>query len=165
MNAFLTSIGYQAWVLPVLLVIPILGAIAIWVHGASAGRSAGASPEAVSAEGTTLAAEATDARVRVDEVATGVAATPRMLAALTFAVEFVVSLGLWWAFDPVVGDPLHARPRRHRTDDGAPHDLHHGALVRRELDVHPHAGAQLLRTAPRAHHGDDRGLPQPRRLP
>src|SRR5574338_831033 len=102
MNAFLTSIGYQAWVLPVLLVIPILGAIAIWVHGASAGRSAGASPEAVSAEGTTVAAEATDARVRVDEVATGVAATPRMLAALTFAVEFVVSLGLWWAFDPAI---------------------------------------------------------------
>ena len=100
MNAFLTSIGYQVWVLPVLLAIPLLGAIAIWAHGAFGGRTVGASPEAVSAEGTTAATEVTDPRVRVDEVVTGVAATPRVLALITFTVEFIVSLGLWWTFNP-----------------------------------------------------------------
>ena len=34
MNGFLTSIGYQHWVLPALLLIPLLGAAAIWIRGA-----------------------------------------------------------------------------------------------------------------------------------
>ncbi len=77
MNAFLTSIGYQHWILPALLIIPVLGALAIWATGAGSGSSAAG-----------------------DEVASGAAAGPRMLALVTFAVEFVVSLGLWWSFDP-----------------------------------------------------------------
>ena len=75
MNAFLASIGYQHWVLLALLVIPLVGAAAIWAQGASS-RDAS-----------------------VDEVASGAASTPRMLALLTFAVEFIVSLGLWWSLD------------------------------------------------------------------
>src|SRR5262249_15769928 len=75
MNAFLASIGYQHWVLLALLVIPLVGAAAIWLQAISA-RDAGA-----------------------DEVASGVASPPRMLALLTFAVEFIVSLGLWWSLD------------------------------------------------------------------
>src|ERR1043166_7031744 len=76
MNDFLTSIGYQHWVLPALLVIPLLGAAAIWAQGAAADTPAG------------------------DEVASGAAQPARVLALLFFAAEFIVSLGLWWSFDP-----------------------------------------------------------------
>jgi NADH-quinone oxidoreductase subunit M len=76
MNAFLTSIGYQSWILPALLAIPLLGAAVIWISGARQPVSTG------------------------DEVVSGAAASPRRLALLTFAVEFIVSLGLWWSFDP-----------------------------------------------------------------
>jgi NADH-quinone oxidoreductase subunit M len=77
MNAFLTSIGYQHWVLPALLVIPLVGAALIWAAGAHAAPGE-------------------------DEVASGAARMPRALALLTFAVEFVVSIGLWWSFLPGV---------------------------------------------------------------
>ena len=76
MRDWLNSIGYNQWVLPALLLVPVLGALVIWAHGAARG----------SAED--------------DEVVSGRAAFPRMAALLTFAVEFVVSLGLWWSFDP-----------------------------------------------------------------
>ena len=76
MTAFLTSIGYDTWVLPALLLIPLLGAAAIWIHGAAADAPPG------------------------DEVASGAASAPRLVALATFAAEFVVSLGLWWSFDP-----------------------------------------------------------------
>jgi NADH-quinone oxidoreductase subunit M len=79
MNALLSSIGYDHWILPVLLAVPLIGAIGIWIHGA------GSRPRTASAE---------------DEVATGVARVPRGLALATFAVEFILSLGLWWSFDP-----------------------------------------------------------------
>ena len=36
MLAFLTSIGYEAWVLPTLLAIPLVGALVILLYGASA---------------------------------------------------------------------------------------------------------------------------------
>jgi NADH-quinone oxidoreductase subunit M len=75
MTAFLTSIGYQGWILPALLLIPLIGAIAIWIHGATATVPPG------------------------DEIASGTAYAPRTIALLTFAVEFIVSLGLWWSFD------------------------------------------------------------------
>jgi NADH-quinone oxidoreductase subunit M len=78
MNSFLTSIGYNDWILPALLLIPLLGAAAIWIHGAM--QRGAPSPPA-------------------DEVATGAASAPRTLALAAFAVEFVVSIGLWWSFD------------------------------------------------------------------
>src|ERR1041384_7451946 len=78
MNALLTSIGYQGWILPALLIIPLLGAAAIWLQGR--GKSAADSLS--------------------DEVASGAASSPRSLALITFAIEFIVSLGLWWSFDP-----------------------------------------------------------------
>jgi NADH-quinone oxidoreductase subunit M len=77
MIGFLTSIGYQHWVLPALLLIPLAGAAVIWIRGAAVELPAG-----------------------TDEVASGVGAAPRWIALITFAVEFVVSLGLWWSFDP-----------------------------------------------------------------
>ena len=79
MNAFLSSIGYDHWILPVLLAVPLIGAIGIWIHGA------GSRPGQATGE---------------DEIATGVARVPRGLAFGTFAVEFLLSLGLWWSFNP-----------------------------------------------------------------
>jgi NADH-quinone oxidoreductase subunit M len=76
MNAFLTSIGYDTWILPALLAIPLVGAALIWARGAMRSAQPG------------------------DEVVSGDASGPRMLALLVFAVEFIVSLGLWWSFDP-----------------------------------------------------------------
>jgi NADH-quinone oxidoreductase subunit M len=79
MNALLTSIGYQHWILGALLLIPVLGAVGIWIHGATNHPLGSAVGE--------------------DEIASGAASMPRMLALITFAVEFVVSIGLWWSFD------------------------------------------------------------------
>jgi NADH-quinone oxidoreductase subunit M len=77
MNAFLSSIGYNTWVLPALLLIPLLGAAAIWIRGAMVDLPAGD-----------------------DEFVSGVGAAPRWIALIAFAAEFIVSLGLWWSFDP-----------------------------------------------------------------
>lgn len=87
MNAFLQSIGYSSWILPALLIIPVLGALAIWAHGGTRTRADG---------------------VAVDDVASGVVATPRMIALGTFFVEMVVSLGLWWSYDPAGAAFQHA---------------------------------------------------------
>jgi NADH-quinone oxidoreductase subunit M len=75
MRALLLSIRYDYWILPALLVLPIFGALAILLLGKR------------TTEGE-------------DEVASGVAFAPRRLATLVFALEFLLSLGLWWSFDP-----------------------------------------------------------------
>jgi len=76
MREFLLSFGYDRWILPALLVIPLLGSLAVMAGGRQA-------------EGE-------------DEVLSGAANRPRSLATIVFAIEFVLSLGLWWAFDPAV---------------------------------------------------------------
>jgi NADH-quinone oxidoreductase subunit M len=72
MANLLNSIGYNGWALPALLLIPILGAVVILLLP-----------------------------VR-DPARAGGAETPaaRQLAFWIFLVEFIVSLGLWWSFDP-----------------------------------------------------------------
>jgi len=75
MHDFLLSIGYNYWILPTLLALPLVGALLV----AFTGRRG--------EEGE-------------DEVASGAARGPRVLATAVFALEFVLSLGLWWAFDP-----------------------------------------------------------------
>jgi NADH-quinone oxidoreductase subunit M len=84
MNALLASIGYERWVLPALLLVPVIGAVIIWVHGAArpSRRDAGATESPA------------------DEVVSGVVNAPRAIALWTFVVEFVVSLGLWWSYEP-----------------------------------------------------------------
>jgi len=69
---FLESIGYNTWVLPALLLIPLLGAVVILL-----------------------------VPVR-DPAQTGGVETPaaRQLAFWFFLLEFVVSLGLWWSYNP-----------------------------------------------------------------
>jgi len=73
MRELLDSVQYDSWVLLALLAIPIVAAIAIWVHGAILGEDA-------------------DARERGGRAA-------RQIALWAFIIEFVVSLGLWWSFD------------------------------------------------------------------
>ena len=79
MNDFLQSIGYGNWILPALLIIPVIGALVIWALGARA---------------------TTPAEGDADDVTSGRANGPRNIALITFLVEFVVSLGLWWSVVP-----------------------------------------------------------------
>jgi NADH-quinone oxidoreductase subunit M len=69
MESFLTSLGYNNWVLPALLIIPVIGAVLL------------------------LAMRGSDA----DESSKRSA---RMIAFATLLIEFLVSIGLWWTFDP-----------------------------------------------------------------
>ncbi|MDP9204181.1 MAG: NADH-quinone oxidoreductase subunit M [Gemmatimonadota bacterium] len=72
MANLLESIGYNSWVLPALLLIPLVGALVILLLP-----------------------------VR-DPARTGGAESPaaRQLAFWFFVLEFIVSLGLWWSFNP-----------------------------------------------------------------
>ncbi len=78
MRDVLTSIGYDAWIIPALLALPVLGALAILV-GSRGHRSGDAAP---------------------DDVVSGRARGPRAIAFATLLAEFIVSIGLWWTFDP-----------------------------------------------------------------
>ena len=102
MNGFLASIGYEHWILPALLAIPLAGALVIWVQGAVGGRGVGAAPNAAPEESAAARAGA-DPRTAIDEIASGVAKPARSIALVTFLAEFVISLGLWWAFDATDG--------------------------------------------------------------
>ena len=83
MNEMLASIGYDRWVLPALLVIPLIGAMLLWLQGAVAARGRRAAPTAAPSE-------------QSDAGASGA----RWIAFWVTAIEFVVSIGLWWTFDP-----------------------------------------------------------------
>ena len=85
MSAFLQSIHYTDWVLTALLVVPIVGALLIMLLAFFSGdRAVGAAVE----EGVVVP----------DEWSEGGAG--RAISFLTFLVLFVVSLGLWWSYDP-----------------------------------------------------------------
>jgi NADH-quinone oxidoreductase subunit M len=71
MREFLISSGYDGWVLPWLLLIPLIGAAVLLLMGAFARDDGGI-------EG---------------------AGSARWVALVTFTAEFVLSLGLWWTFD------------------------------------------------------------------
>jgi len=72
MASFLDSIGYNGWILPALLIIPLVGAIAVLLVPARESNDAGG-------------------------IETPAA---RQIAFWFFVLEFVVSLGLWWSFNP-----------------------------------------------------------------
>src|SRR3954452_24767814 len=71
MAAFLDSIGYNSWVLPALLIIPLIGSLVVFL--APVRTAAGTDVESPAA---------------------------RHIALWVFILEFVVSLGLWWSFNP-----------------------------------------------------------------
>ena len=66
MQAFLISIGYNSWVLPALLIIPVAGAIPLLAMGQ---------------------------RIEHRESSSNAA---RQIAFGTLLLEFIVSIGLWW---------------------------------------------------------------------
>src|SRR5437868_3351097 len=70
MESFLDSIGYNAWVLPALLIIPVLGAIVVMLLP-----------------------------VRTNEAGDESSAA-RQVALWFFILEFLVSVGLWWSYNP-----------------------------------------------------------------
>lgn len=72
MANFLNSIHYNDWILPVLLILPLAGALGIWLHQRS-------QPDLATADANG-----------------GVA---RSIALWTLIAEFVLSAGLWWSFD------------------------------------------------------------------
>jgi NADH-quinone oxidoreductase subunit M len=72
MASFLESIGYNSWVLPALLIIPLIGAVALMALPARDQGSGGG----------------------VENPAA------RQIAFWFFVLEFVVSLGLWWSYNP-----------------------------------------------------------------
>jgi NADH-quinone oxidoreductase subunit M len=71
MASFLDSIGYNSWVLPALLLIPLIGAVIVLL-------------------------------LPVREPVGGGVETPaaRQVTFWLFVLEFVVSIGLWWSFNP-----------------------------------------------------------------
>src|SRR6266702_518902 len=73
MASFLDSIAYNSWVLPALLVIPVVDAIVVLLL-----------PARETAQGST----------GVESPAA------RQVAFWFFVLEFVVSLGLWWSYNP-----------------------------------------------------------------
>jgi NADH-quinone oxidoreductase subunit M len=80
MQELLSAIGYERWILPVLLALPLLGAVLVWLAGRSAPRDHGGEP--------------------ADEVVSGRAGAPRTIALALFTLELILSLGLWWSYDP-----------------------------------------------------------------
>ncbi|MDQ3517136.1 MAG: NADH-quinone oxidoreductase subunit M [Gemmatimonadota bacterium] len=76
MREFLTSLSYNSWILPALLILPLLGVAAIYLV-----------PNARNADGNGQGA--------ID--APGAA---RLIALITFIAEFALSVGLWWSFEP-----------------------------------------------------------------
>jgi len=72
MAAFLDSIGYNTWVLPALLIIPLIGSVLVLL-----------APVRTPAEGIGVETPAA-----------------RQIALWLFILEFIVSLGLWWSFNP-----------------------------------------------------------------
>jgi NADH-quinone oxidoreductase subunit M len=85
MSAYLSSIGYERWVLPALLLIPLVGALLI-----SLGSLFGRRRE------TGVAVE--EGVVVADQWKEGGVA--RVVSLLTFLVLFAVALGLWWSYSP-----------------------------------------------------------------
>src|SRR4051812_5829336 len=71
MASFLDSIGYNGWVLPALLLIPLVGSVIVLLVPARDTPGGGVESPAA-----------------------------RQVAFWFFVLEFVVSLGLWWSFNP-----------------------------------------------------------------
>ncbi len=78
MRDLLLSMGYDRWILPVLLLVPIAASLVIWLGTMREERP-----------GTAAGAATEDA-----------ARFTRWVALVAFSLEFVLSAGLWWVFDP-----------------------------------------------------------------
>ena len=110
MRQFLDSIGYDGWILVALLAVPLVGAIVLWIHGAMAGGDEPRPTVIVRRDPSDPAHQAGDVVVVQQETATSETRTagthipmhtfPRALALAVLLIEFVLSAGLWWSYDP-----------------------------------------------------------------
>src|SRR3712207_4743060 len=89
MRDILTSFGYERWILPALLLIPLVGAALVLLMG----RERRALPPGQPTSEPEVSREAAGA----DVFEVGPA---RTIALATLLVEFVVSLGLWFTYQP-----------------------------------------------------------------
>ena len=78
MRDLLASIGYNGWILPALLIVPLVGALALYLVPSRGGTG--------------------------DDAEYARASTMRRLALVFFVVEFVLSAGLWWSFESGIAD-------------------------------------------------------------
>jgi NADH-quinone oxidoreductase subunit M len=74
MREFLFGIGYDRWILPALVFVPLAGALVLWLHGFIAVRAFKTGPAN-------------------DDVA-------RWTTFGVFLTQWVLAIGLWWAYDP-----------------------------------------------------------------
>ena len=74
MREFLLSVGYDKWILPTLLFLPSVGAVLTWLHGIF--------------------------EYRAGHIGRNYEAFARWLPFGIFVIEFILSMGLWWAYDP-----------------------------------------------------------------
>jgi NADH-quinone oxidoreductase subunit M len=75
MADLLASIRYNDWILPILLALPLLGALAVWMGGIGAKRL-------------------------TDDALAGAEQSARKITLWVLTLEAIVSLGLWWSYDP-----------------------------------------------------------------
>ena len=78
MRDLLASIGYNGWILPALLIVPLVGALALYLVPSRGGPG--------------------------DDAEFARASTMRQLALVFFVIEFVLSAGLWWSFESGIAD-------------------------------------------------------------
>ncbi len=74
MRDLLLSVGYDRWILPTLLFLPVIGAVLTWLHGVY--------------------------EYRAGHIGRNYEAFARWLPFGIFLIEFILSCGLWWAYDP-----------------------------------------------------------------
>ena len=103
MRQLLDSFGYDGWILVALLALPLVGAIVLWIHGAMSNDEARrGSRTLTTADGST--AVVTPESVTSETATAGthipVSTFPRTVALLVLTLEFIISAGLWWSYDP-----------------------------------------------------------------
>ncbi len=103
MRQLLDSFGYDGWILVALLALPLLGAIVVWIHGAMSNDDRRRVATTAATGDTTPAVVAADS-VTSETVTAGthipVSTFPRTIALIVLLLEFIISAGLWWSYDP-----------------------------------------------------------------
>ena len=104
MRQLLDSFGYDGWILVALLALPLVGAIVVWVHGATSNDGHSRRTVRTATTGDASSTVVVPDSVTSETVTAGthvpVSTFPRTVALLVLVLEFVLSAGLWWSYDP-----------------------------------------------------------------